>query len=79
MLYKTTISVEIITSGCFNRVQGSTKIDCIWLQKSSAVSSYFQGALIQGWWYVHVFSLLTSTCIGTCTDYMQPLEVRAHT
>ena len=32
------------------------------------------GVLIQGWWYVHVLSLLTSMC----TYYMQPLEVHAH-
>ena len=30
------------------------------------------GALIQGWWYVHILSLLTSMCIGTCTYYVQP-------
>ena len=39
----------------------------------------YQGALIQGQWYVHVLSLLTSTCIGTCIYYVQPLEVCAHT
>ena len=33
------------------------------------------GALIQGWWYVHIISLLTSTCIGTCTYYVQPVQV----
>ena len=48
----------------------------------------FLGMLIQGWWYVHVLSLLASTCIGmcTCTYYVQPLGtctkpnlVHAHT
>ena len=38
-----------------------------------------QGALIQGRWYVHILNLLTSTCIGTCTYYVQPLEACAHT
>ena len=34
-----------------------------------------KGALIQGQWYMHVLSLLTSTSIGMCTYYVQPLQV----
>ena len=33
------------------------------------------GTLIQGPWYVHILSLLTSTCNGTCTYYVHPLQV----
>ena len=39
----------------------------------SNLQSLIKGALIQGRWYMHILSLLASTCIGTCMYYLQPL------
>ena len=31
--------------------------------------------MIQGWWYMHILSLLASKSTGMCTYYVQPLQV----